>query len=179
MQKKLFYELSQDESNGGVAFVPDEYLYEYYEGIKNIDTAPFTLNIEEGYFEDYLANNLGWPLMSLKLKKIFDKYAIGAPKFKWTKAKVLFSVNSELREYYYLISLDKPDVLDSQKTRFVDEDYIYGVFAYEKIKDYTFFPHPSVSNNDLIVCGQIRDEMINAGITGAYLEKADISFAAE
>lgn len=172
MIENIFFEVYSKDDEGGVAFAPTEFLYEYFEKIKDVDQLPFYLTIEEGAYQDYLSNDLGWPLMSLKLKTCIEKFAAKAPKHKWVKANVL--LNDLSVEYFYLVFLEKPNVLDRTKTKIVNDDYMHGVFSYTKIEGYDFFSHESAFNNNIIISNRLKSEIEETNISGVCLEKADV-----
>jgi hypothetical protein len=72
--------------------------------------------------------------------------------------------------------IEKPDVLDFTRTRMIENDYIYGIFSYNKIKEYEFFPQPRDLDGTLVISEEIKNEITKNHITGVSFEKADITF---
>ena len=91
----------------------------------------------------------------------------------------IFSKNRKASFQYFLILFkEKPGVLDFEKTRVIDNDYVYGYFAFEKIKDYSFFPQPSDFDGSFVLSDELKTEMTKQGITGAEFTKAAVTFKA-
>jgi len=173
---KYFEMTYDDQSPGGNADAPDEFYYNTEINIYKLNSLPFSFLLDNNIFEDYIMNNLDFPLMSLRLKSVFDKYKSTAPSFKWLNAKVQSKNKKYFFEYFLMTFTTKPDVLDFEKTRFIDNDYIYGFFSYEKIKNFSFFPHPRELATSLVVSEEIKNEIIKNNITGVSFRKAEITF---
>ncbi len=172
-----FFEMSYDDNSlGGIADAPDEFYYNPELIIYELNFLPFSFELDNNIFEDYIMNNLSFPLMSSRLKQIFDKFKNTAPVFKWFNTKVQSKNKNHYFEYFLMAFATKPDVLDFDKTRFIDNDYIYGFFSYKKIKSYSFFPQPRDLDGTLVVSEEIKNEIVKTNITGVSFTKADITF---
>jgi hypothetical protein len=120
-------------------------------------------------------NNLRMPLMSLRLKTIFDEYKVKAPAYKWLSVDVISNNKKIALKYFLLIFSEKVDVLDFNKTRMIDDDYIYGYFLFEKIKTYSFFPQPREYDGTLVVSEDLKNCIINSDISGVEFRKAYVT----
>ncbi len=92
---------------------------------------------------DYQPNSLAFPLMSEKLKLLVEDNLTRKEYIDWIACKVR---NGDEERPYFILRFNKLlDVLDVQKTMFVEEtDHIIRpVFAFFKIKEYTIFTKPS------------------------------------
>ena len=95
---------------------------------------------------DYLANSLAWPLMSEKLKILIDANLTGDEGVDWITCKV--NANGDVRTYYILRFNKNLDVLNIQKTIFVQgtDHIIKPYFSLSKVKPYSIFTKPSAYN---------------------------------
>lgn len=158
------------------AAMPEKYYYEYdEEKMRTINSMPFNFTLEVGKLDDFLDNDLSWPFMSIKMKNLFNAYSESAPPYNWVSALVDDS-RGILKDYHFLVCLERPDVLELKKTKVIVDSYIYGFFTYEKIKNYAFFPHASEFKKGLIVSEKLKKEIEKSGITGVDFELADVVY---
>ena len=176
IKPKYFEMVYDDEAPGGNADAPDEFYYNNELNLYKLKTLPFSFILDNNIFEDYIMNNMCSPLMSSRLKLIFDKYTKAAPPFKWFSASIQSNNKKCISKYFLMPLAGKPDVLDVAKTRMIYDDYIYGFFSYSKIKDYAFFPQPQDFDGTLVIAEELRNEIIKNDITGISFRKADITF---
>lgn len=176
IKPKYFEMVYDDEAPGGNADAPDEFYYNNELNLYKLKTLPFSFILDNNIFEDYIMNNMCSPLMSSRLKLIFDKYTKAAPPFKWFSASIQSNNKKCISKYFLMAFAGKPDVLDVAKTRMIYDDYIYGFFSYSKIKDYAFFPQPRDFDGTLVIAEELRNEIIKNDITGISFRKADITF---
>lgn len=173
---KYFEMVYDDESLGGNADAPDEFYYNNEFNLYELKSVPFSFILDNNIFEDYIMNNLSFPLMSSRLKSIFDKFKKTAPPFKWLNVGIQSKNNKYTFEYFLMAFSEKPDVLDLAKTRMIENDYIYGVFSYPKIKEYAFFPQPRDFDGTLVISEELKNEITKNHISGVSFLKADITF---
>lgn len=91
---------------------------------------------------DYQPNNLAWPLMSHKMKELVEFFLTGGEGIIWMK--VLVRTPDETREYFIPQFTRKLDVLDKDKTTYVDETdlIVRPVYSLDKINRYSLFHRP-------------------------------------
>lgn len=125
---------------------------------------------------DYQPNNLAWPLMSEKLKTTIEKYLTGNEGLDWISVKV--TGNGEQRVYYIPRFENMLDVLDTEKTMFVQgtDRIIRPCFSLMKINKYAVFHQPSSHNLWKITSSLYFNELLKKGIqkeklTGMDFEK--------
>jgi len=129
---------------------------------------------------DYQPNSLAWPLMSEKLKSVIDANLIGNEQIDWIECKV--KNGSEERTYFILRFNKMLDVLDMQKTMFVQgtDHIIRPVFASSKISAYSIFSKPSSHDlwkitSGLYVSDGLKKAIQKAKLTGMDFEKTSVS----
>ena len=93
-------------------------------------------------WEDYLPNNLAWPLMSYNLKYIIEKNLTGLEGLEWVSVIVETKISS--RNYFIPKFKNKLDVLDIKNTIYVKgtDNIVKPAFEFEKVKNYSVFHKP-------------------------------------
>jgi hypothetical protein len=129
---------------------------------------------------DYQPNSLAWPLMSERLKSIIEVNLTGNEQIDWIECKV--QNRSEERTYYILRFNKMLDVLDMQKTMFVQgtDHIIRPVFASSKICSYSIFSKPSSHDlwkitSGLYVSDALKKSIQKAKLSGMDFEKTSVS----
>lgn len=129
---------------------------------------------------DYQPNSLAWPLMSERLKSIIEANLTGNEQIDWIECKV--KNGSEERTYYILRFNKMLDVLDMQKTMFVQgtDHIIRPVFASIKISAYAIFSAPSSYElwkitPGLYVIEALKKAIQKAKLTGMDFERTSVS----
>lgn len=129
---------------------------------------------------DYQPNSLAWPLISERLKSIIEANLTGNEQIDWIECKV--KNGSEERTYFILRFNKMLDVLDMQKTMFVQgtDHIIKPVFASSKISAYSIFSEPSSYELWKITSGLYVSETLKKAIqkqklTGMDFEKTSVS----
>jgi hypothetical protein len=129
---------------------------------------------------DYQPNSLAWPLISERLKSIIEANLTGNEQTDWIECKV--KNGSEVRTYYILRFNKLLDVLDMQKTLFVQgtDHIIRPVFANSKISRYSIFSKPSSHDlwkitSGLYVSDALKKTIQKAKLTGMDFEKTSVS----
>jgi len=165
-----------DKSPGGGADVPDEIYYHQSDKVKSMESLSFIFKLDNNIFHDLIGNNLDMILVSARFRDLLDHYKLNAPPYKWLNATVE-SQNGKVRfEYYLMIFLEKPDILDLDNTRFVNNSLLHAAFSYSKISRYSFVPEPRVLERTLIVSEEVKNHIMAAKITGVVFDKTRIIF---
>lgn len=144
-------------------------------GLKESDN----LNDLNEIWLDYIPNSLAWPFMSLKLKSIIERHLTGNENINWISAKV--SGNNEERTYYIPRFEKMLDVLDIEKTMFVNgtDLIIKPFFSLSKIRNFAIFHKPSSHNLWKITSGLYINELLKKAIqkeniSGIQFEKVRV-----
>jgi hypothetical protein len=129
---------------------------------------------------DYQPNSLAWPLMSERLKSVIEANLTGNEQIDWIECKV--KNGSEERTYFILRFNKMLDVLDMQKTMFVQgtDHIIKPVFASSKISAYGIFSKPSLYylwkiTSGLYVSDVLKKAIQKEKLTGVDFEKTTVS----
>jgi hypothetical protein len=129
---------------------------------------------------DYQPNSLAWPLMSEKLKSVIENTLTGHEGVGWISAIV--KTPNEQRTYYIPIFSKMLDVLDTQKTMFVQgtDHIIRPVFSLSKVDKYSIFHRPSSHSLWKITSGLYVSEALKKAIqkeklTGLDFEKTSVA----
>jgi hypothetical protein len=129
---------------------------------------------------DYQPNSLAWPLMSERLKSVIEANLKRNEHIDWIECKV--KNGSEERAYYILRFNEMLDVLDMQKTLFVQgtDQIIRPIFASSKIASYSIFSKPSSHDlwkitSGLYVSDGLKKAIQKAKLTGMDFEKTSVS----
>lgn len=182
------------------AFAPEgtKLAHELIPELGNVNELPFELNLikltagKNGLIEsnelsdlkeiwlDYQPNSLAWPLMSEKLKSVIENYLTGNEGIDWISAIV--KAPNEQRTYYIPRFSKMLDVLDTQKTMFVQgtDRIIRPVFSLSKIGGYSIFHQPSAHSLWKITSGLYVSEALKKAIqkeklTGLDFEKTSVA----
>lgn len=129
---------------------------------------------------DYQPNSLAWPLISEKLKGVIENNLTGNEGIDWISAIV--KAPNEQRTYYIPRFSKMLDVLDTQKTMFVQGTYriIRPVFSLSKVGKYSVFHQPSAHSLWKITSGLYVNETLKKAIqkeklTGLDFEKTSVA----
>lgn len=129
---------------------------------------------------DYQPNSLAWPLMSERFKLVIEANLTGSEQIDWIESKV--KNGSEEQTYFILRFNKKLDVLDMQKTMFVQgtDHIIRPVFASSKISSYSIFSMPSSHDlwkitSGIYVSDALKKAIQKAKLTGLDFEKTTVS----
>lgn len=165
--------------------------HELIKELSGIDELPFELNLvkldveKNGLVEsneligvkeiwrDYQPNSLAWPLMSEKLKDVIDSNLTGKEGVEWINAIV--NGNGEQKKYYIPRFKNMLDVLDQDKTMFVQgtNHIIRPVFSLSKIKELHLFSKPSSHDLWKITSGIYISEVLKKAIQKAKITGVD------
>jgi hypothetical protein len=197
-----YYYLSWKNSNEPIAsaFTPDriKLAQNFIPELEGINELPFELNLvnlsvgKNGLIKsddltgikdvwvDYQPNSLVWPIMSKRLKSIIEDNLTGNEGVDWISCTI--KSNEEAREYYILRFNKILDVLDMQKTLFIEETgfVVRPVFAITKIKDYSIFYKPEIHDlwkiaSGLYVSEKMKKAIQKEKITGLVFSKTSVA----
>lgn len=187
-----YYSLNMaDTPIGPVAYSPEHSLlsFELIPELENKNQLPFDFTIKKvtetkkgivisenlndlsDIWDDYLPNNTGVPLMSLKLKAIIDNNVTEKEFIDWITCRVF---GNNLSKEYYILRFNKPlDVLDLEKTKFIEgtDIVINPCFSNSKVMGLNVFTIPTSDNlfkiNLMIfVNHKIKEEIEKQKLTG-------------
>jgi hypothetical protein len=123
---------------------------------------------------DYQPNSLAWPLMSETMKHIIEKHLTGNEGIDWISAKIKNNTESK---YYHIPRFNKMlDVLDTEKTKFINGRVIKPYFSLLKIDNLSMFHKPTNLNlwkitPQLYVTEEIKTALQKAQITGIEFDE--------
>ena len=131
------------------------------------------LTVDEGVPTDYLANNLGVRLCSPRLRAILDQAAGPADELQWLDARVIDEHGS--RPYHVLHFPTVPDVLDRERTIWVDDELVVmPVIASGKVADHRIFTIPG-GGGRIIVANDVRLAIRAARCTGITFSRVAVT----
>jgi hypothetical protein len=160
-----------EEDDGGVAYSPKENSIVFLEDLKNVQKLPFIFTLKEGEFQDYLLNDLAWPIFSEKFKNILEHF-LSNQDCQWINANIEDSKNQY--KAYVLKLNNKLDVLDKNKTIFAADDFVVkAVLSKEKIKNLNVFLIPG-SDFRIVVSKKVKEEIEKNKLTGTYFSKVPV-----
>lgn len=138
----------------------------------------FSVNPNET-LEDYLADDLGIPLMSERLMQIINSHITGKEQLRWYEAFVNYGDKKMI--YYAPYFKDELDVLDNEMSVFNQRtgSIIKATFSINKIDKLAFFPHPQLYIKlpfrlELIVSDEIKKDIIKEKLTGISFFRASV-----
>lgn len=182
MKRAKCYALTwaEETANTGVAYAPDDapLAYELSEQMENENQLPFSLELREGEAQDFLANSLAWPLMSLKMKNLIESKLTGEEGIDWIKVNV--KDRGENREYFVPRFRERLDVLDMSETTFVDgtDHIIKPCFSLSKIQCYSLFHKPTQSwrvTGSLYVNESLKQAIEEHKLSGVAFERTSVT----
>jgi hypothetical protein len=146
---KLFYNLHLlDNKDGAVATTSIEHEFTDYFTLYQITELNNCFSIENGIIEDYLANDIGWPLMSERMKIIFEQF--NSQGVHWIKTNVYDLRSANYYNYYVLGFKEK----------------LVPVFSLDKIKYLDFFPQPDKYDLNIVISARLKSKLHMEKITG-------------
>lgn len=180
---KYWYLFNEDNDNNNVAIAQspgDKTLVDWTKDIISLREIPFEFSVEpDKLLEDYLADDLGVPLMSERLMKIISKYLTGKEGLRWYNALVNYG---DKKIIYYVPSFKEDlDVLNHETSLFNKETggLIKASFSFNKINQFAFFPLPQIDIKlpfrlGLIVSDDIKKDIIKGKLTGVNFSRVSI-----
>lgn len=125
---------------------------------------------------DYQPNNLALPMFSERMQEIIDQNLTGNEEIDWISAKI--KGNNEERNYYILRFNKALDVLDYDKTSFIeDTDHVIEpTFELTKIRSYSIFHIPSPDHlctitRSIYINERLKNQLQKERLTGLNFEK--------
>ncbi|WP_299550655.1 DUF1629 domain-containing protein [Seonamhaeicola sp.] len=158
------------------SFPEDFTLKKITETSKGIDVSE-DFNGESEIWLDYLPNDLAFPLMSKRMKKIINDKISEREAIKWIEAKVNYKGNS--KEYFVPLFTKALDVLDVKRTKYVPgtDHIIKAFFSKEKVIKYNLFHKPASEDHlfkitsDIYVSSEIEKVITKEKLSGILLEE--------
>jgi len=125
---------------------------------------------------DYMPNSLAFPMFSERMREIIDHNLTGNENIDWITAKI--NGNNEDRTYYILRFNKVLDVLNYDKTSFIeDTDYvIIPTFELAKIHNYSIFHIPSSDHlcsitTQIYINETLKNQLQKGKLIGLNFEK--------
>jgi hypothetical protein len=134
------------------------------------------LDLQDGKPEDYLPNNLIWPICSERMRDAIDKCRQPQDDYQWVNVTVLYQ-NQQL-PYFALWFHTVPDVLDHSNTLLMVEsqDYVrIPVFRAVAIGNRSVVIFEKYDNPRWYVSELVKRILINAGCTGIVFSRYEVS----
>lgn len=173
MNKEFYYLHMQEDEDGGVAYSPEDNDIEFVEDLNDFKEVPFVFNLRDGQFQDYLDNDLAWPIFSEKFKDIVAPFLPNL-NIQWIKAEIN-DFNKKSYTAFILKFNFTSDVLDKDRTIFAANNFVVkAVLSREKVKGMNFFTVPG-SDFRLIVSEDVKLEIEKNNLTGAYFSKVPVT----
>ena len=121
---------------------------------------------------DWIPNQFAWPMFSEKLKNLIVISLQPHQKTHWIKCDVTY--NEECRFYYIPVYKFDDEVLDLEKTEFVDDtDLILDpVFKHDVIDklDFFYIPFKDGFERDLYISDKVKCMLVREGISGVSFD---------
>lgn len=175
MSKKFFYIHfnDEDEDEGGVAVASTDDI----DDIEVLATKPdgsVHFALKGANAQDYQANDLGWPLVSSRLRGHFEA-ARGGQRPRWHRVSVRTS--NDVSDYFVPRFVETVDVLDLDRSKFVrgpiGDLLSKACLAATKIEGLDFFPLPG-SVVRLVVSERLKQSIEKSAMTGVDFSSVPI-----
>ena len=172
MRKDYFY-LHMKEDGGGAAYSPESNNIEIIDDLNKLRELPFKFTLKDGPFQDYLLNDLAWPIFSERFKNLLTNFLSGQ-NIQWIAAKITESQDKEHTAYVLKFN-DKVDILDKDKTIYAENDFVVkAVLSEEKVKNLDVCLIPD-SDFQIIISQDVKAEIERNRLTGAHFSKVPIA----
>jgi len=182
--KKYWYIHNKNDNNKDVAIAispGNKTLVDWAIDILLLEKIPFEYKANDNeHLEDYLADDLGIPLMSEKLMRIIGKHLSGNEGIKWLQ--VFVSHRAEKIEYFAPKFEKNLDVLNTEKSLFNRHSggLIKAHLSMIKIERYAFFPLPELSQDlpftiRMVISDDIKQNIVNEKLSGMDFSKVPVS----
>ena len=170
---ETYYYLHMQEDDGGVAYSPKENNIVYLEDLKDTIELPFIFILKDGPFQDYLLNDLAWPIFSEKFKSLLDPF-LPKEDIKWIGANIE-DINKNKYRAYVLKFNNMADILDTEKTIFAADYFVVkAVLSKEKIRNKDVLIIPG-SDFRIVISNTVKEAIEKNNLTGAYFSKVPLS----
>lgn len=124
---------------------------------------PPELDLVDGMFPDYLANDLGYRLCSQKMREVLSASKTDRDELQWLPASVF--CGGEARSYWALHFTTPADVLSSKTVRHGDM-VVKPVFSRAKLNGHAVLTYPGSEGVGWLVDERARAALELAGCTG-------------
>lgn len=125
------------------------------------------LDLEQGSFLDYLANDLGCRLCSDALRDLLNSYASKADMIQWLSTVVY--CGAESKRYSILHFPDPPDVLSDSSVA-VGDMVVKPILSAKKAMGHSVFAFVGAEGLSLIVDQQTRNALQESRLSGVEAE---------
>ena len=174
MRRYFYLEYAEDEALGVGYALNGTDLFLLAEGQYYDNWRTVTFILRDGEYSDYLANDLGWPLCSRKLRDVLSGSASSVDSIQWLNAQVAHP-SGETREYHILHLPMRPDVLDGEKTIYAAKGFVVKpCLRPDAIGNHAVFSYPGTTVH-VIVAERVRDAIVSAGCTGIDFSLVSLS----
>ena len=174
MSMQYFYLHFNDEDTGGVAYASRSDIDEVAQ-LEELTEGVIQFSLAEGMLQDYQANNLGWPLMSQSLRRLFDGVD-GGPNLSWHTVTV--TSPNRTADYFVPMFSGAFDVLDFDRSKIVSgpigDIVMKACLALEKVRELDFFPLPG-SDLRLVISDRIKLNIEAGKLTGIDFSLVPVS----
>lgn len=157
----------------GIAYAPEDTdIFLLPESGKELKSwLPISLELKDGIYADYLANDVGGRLCSEKLKSIIDKHLSEDDSIQWLEVEVKSNTTRELKKYFFLHFPQNFDILDKTKTIWVGDMVVKPVLKPESVKNHNIVTYPSNMGIAFFVSDEIKSAIKKEKITGLDFSK--------
>ena len=132
------------------------------------------LRLPSGGLTDYLANDVGVRLCSLRLRDLIESHRSATDEVQWLQAQVLDS-SGQGHPYFVLHFVSHPDVLDRERTITARDDFVVkAVLDRNRVAGHNVFAFPGAEIR-VIVSGVLRHAILAAGCTGVDFSELPIT----
>lgn len=153
-----YYYLHFKDDNGGVAKASLNYSYPTQKEMNN----EYFFKVNK-FPQDYLANDLGWPLMSGLMMSHINELLV---KINVSWKKIIVNYKLQTLNYFVPIFNEKMDILNFEKSIFSKDNFVVkSHLSLEKISTYDFFNVPN-SHLRLIVSLPVKLSLEKHMISG-------------
>lgn len=180
MSKNYYYLHVNRDDEGGIAYAPDYIDTLYAEDLKDLEEVTFIFAFRDGHLQDYLQNDMGWPIFSEKFKEVITPFLANLDTH-WVSVQIEDDKGNK-HKYNVLKFNKKPDILNMIETIFVDVDdideldeplVVKAVLSKEKVKKLDVFIVPD-SNFQIIFSEGVKSEIEKNSITGINFSKVPV-----
>ena len=130
------------------------------------------LELEDGVYADYQANDLGARLCSARMRAVLEKSAGDADRLQWLPVRV--NCDGQSRDYYILHFPDPRPVLDKKASIMVDDFVVKSVLSSSLLVNRRVFTHEEGGNLPLYVSDEVAERLQEEGCTGIEFVPARI-----
>ncbi len=128
-------------------------------------------DLVDGVFFDYLANDLGPPLCSDRMRRVLESAASPADVLQWLPTQV--TRGNEVRTYWVLHFPEPVDAL-GKRTIWQDDFVVKPVLSEARLQDHAVLTYPGAQGLALVVSEQAKDALEGASCTGFECEAAAV-----